>query len=65
MSAKKAAAAAGKGGGGEKLEFRSPAEFFASNQNIAGFDNVRAGGAACSGEERARRARSRAACAAA
>ena len=25
----------------EKLEFRSPAEFFASNQNIAGFDNVR------------------------
>lgn len=26
---------------GEVLQFRSPAEFFAENQNIAGFDNVR------------------------
>jgi len=24
----------------EVLQFRSPAEFFAENQNIAGFDNV-------------------------
>ena len=23
-----------------KLEFKSPAEFFANNKNIAGFDNV-------------------------
>lgn len=27
--------------GGEVVQFRSPAEFFAENQNIAGFDNVR------------------------
>ena len=27
--------------GGEVLQFRSPAEFFAENQNIAGFDNAR------------------------
>jgi hypothetical protein len=26
---------------GEMLSFKSPAEFFAENQNIAGFDNVR------------------------
>jgi hypothetical protein len=26
---------------GESLKFKSPAEFFAENQNIAGFDNVR------------------------
>jgi hypothetical protein len=33
----------GKGKGGPKaevLQFKSPAEFFAENQNIAGFDNV-------------------------
>jgi DNA topoisomerase VI subunit B len=26
---------------GEQIQFKSPAEFFAENQNIAGFDNVR------------------------
>lgn len=32
----------GKGGGaGDKLQQKSPAEFFAENKNIAGFDNVR------------------------
>jgi DNA topoisomerase VI subunit B len=30
--------AAGKGG---QLQQKSPAEFFADNKNIAGFDNVR------------------------
>jgi DNA topoisomerase VI subunit B len=35
----------GKGGGGgssavDKLQQKSPAEFFAENKNIAGFDNV-------------------------
>jgi DNA topoisomerase VI subunit B len=32
--------AAGKGGGADKLQQKSPAEFFAENKNIAGFDNV-------------------------
>jgi DNA topoisomerase VI subunit B len=33
--------AGGKGGiGGDKLQQKSPAEFFAENKNIAGFDNV-------------------------
>lgn len=31
---------AGKGGS-DKLQQKSPAEFFAENKNIAGFDNVR------------------------
>jgi hypothetical protein len=47
MSSKKAGAAAAsasgkaKGAKAEVLQFKSPAEFFAENQNIAGFDNVR------------------------
>jgi DNA topoisomerase VI subunit B len=28
-------------GGSDKLQQKSPAEFFAENKNIAGFDNVR------------------------
>jgi hypothetical protein len=32
--------AGGKGGGPDKLQQKSPAEFFAENKNIAGFDNV-------------------------
>lgn len=32
---------AAKGGGDSKLQQKSPAEFFAENKNIAGFDNVR------------------------
>lgn len=28
------------GKGGDKLQQKSPAEFFAENKNIAGFDNV-------------------------
>ena len=32
--------AAGKAGGADKLQQKSPAEFFAENKNIAGFDNV-------------------------
>jgi DNA topoisomerase VI subunit B len=32
--------AAGKGSGPDKLQQKSPAEFFAENKNIAGFDNV-------------------------
>jgi hypothetical protein len=45
----------GKGIGGDKLQQKSPAEFFAENKNIAGFDNVGAcrvvvvAGAACAG----------------
>lgn len=31
----------GGGAGGDKLQQKSPAEFFAENKNIAGFDNVR------------------------
>ena len=30
-----------KKGGGDILQQKSPAEFFAENKNIAGFDNVR------------------------
>lgn len=30
----------GNSASAEVLQFRSPAEFFAENQNIAGFDNV-------------------------
>lgn len=33
-------APAKKGPKSEVLQFKSPAEFFAENQNIAGFDNV-------------------------
>jgi hypothetical protein len=29
----------------DELQQKSPAEFFADNKNIAGFDNVRMGGA--------------------
>jgi DNA topoisomerase VI subunit B len=36
---KAAVKAAGKG---DKLQQKSPAEFFAENKNIAGFDNVSA-----------------------
>lgn len=32
--------AGAKGGDGDKLQQKSPAEFFAENKNIAGFDNV-------------------------
>jgi DNA topoisomerase VI subunit B len=41
--ADKVAAGKAKAKGGSKtevLQFKSPAEFFAENQNIAGFDNV-------------------------
>jgi len=40
--AKRAGSAAAAAAGVEALQFKSPAEFFAEHQAIAGFDNVRA-----------------------
>jgi hypothetical protein len=47
------------GGGPATLQQKSPAEFFAENKNIAGFDNVRSMSSRASARNACRRARAR------